>query len=172
MPLLEELEKRIVFSAVQYTLTNYQVKETSSAAVVTVQLDVPYPLPITVDYSTSNGTAIAGTNYVATSSTLTFAPEQLCQSFQVPILVGRHPGESSETVNLALSNPSNVGLGANATATLTILDKGLHGNDKPTAVALASSRPQCGMEPAGHLYRHHHAGPRRHQNTYRRGGFL
>ncbi|MFN8458358.1 MAG: Calx-beta domain-containing protein [Anaerolineae bacterium] len=39
-----------------------------------------------MDYATSDGTAIAGTDYTATSGTLIFSPGQTSRTFTVPII--------------------------------------------------------------------------------------
>jgi hypothetical protein len=41
---------------------------------------------LSVDYATHDGTAFAGTNYTATSGTLTFTPGQTLKSIQVPLI--------------------------------------------------------------------------------------
>jgi hypothetical protein len=74
---------------------------------------------VTVDYRTANGSGLAGTNYTATSGTLTFAAGESTGSFTVPILNNTRV-EPGKTVNLALSAPSGAVLGPRATAVLTI----------------------------------------------------
>ena len=60
----------------------------------------------TVDYATADGTARAGSDYTATSGTLTFAPgERSYQEVTVPIL-DDSIRDSGETFSLVLSNPS------------------------------------------------------------------
>jgi hypothetical protein len=49
----------------------------SSRVAVTVRLDGPSPVPVTVRYSTRNGTAVAGSDYEAASGTVTFAPGEM-----------------------------------------------------------------------------------------------
>ncbi len=135
LPTLEWLEARLV-PAVQFTLAGYQVKNTSAYAIISVAQDTPVDSTVTVDYQASAGSATPGVNFTATTGTLTFAPEQLSNYFEVPILDAGHHG--SLTVNLALSNPTNTGLGAQASATLTILHDPTAG-DKATSVSLTSS---------------------------------
>ena len=58
-----------------------------------VILSKPVNQTVTVDYRTANGGAIAGTDYVAKSGTLTFAPNEVRKDVQVEILedgVGDH----------------------------------------------------------------------------------
>ena len=75
---------------------------------------------VTVDYATSDGTAVAGSDYTETSGTLSFAAGETAKTVPVPVLDDGHD-EDEETFTLTLSNPS----GANAwlkdaTATGTI----------------------------------------------------
>ena len=68
------------------------------------------PAPVesmTVDYATSDGTATAGSDYTATSGTLTFSAGQKIKYIQVPI-INDAVADSGETVTLTLSNPSGV----------------------------------------------------------------
>jgi hypothetical protein len=68
-------------------------------------------VPVTVNYATVDGTAVAGTDYVATSGTLTFAPGQTGQYITVSILGNPNyaPGRSFSVV---LSNPQNARMGS------------------------------------------------------------
>jgi sugar lactone lactonase YvrE len=77
---------------------------TENEALFTVSLSSAFAEPVTVNYATANGTAIAGTNYMATSGTLTFAPGTTFETIRVPILdSGSQTSSLSFTVNL--SNP-------------------------------------------------------------------
>ena len=60
---------------------------------------------VTVDYATGDGTAEAGSDYTATSGTLTFASGETGKTVSVPVLDDAHD-EGSETLTLTLSNPS------------------------------------------------------------------
>ena len=75
---------------------------------------------VTVDYATADGSAKAGSDYTATSGTLTFAAGEVVKIVTVPVLDDTID-EGSETLALTLSNPSgsNAWL-ADATATGTI----------------------------------------------------
>ena len=68
---------------------------------------------VTVDYATSDGTAVAGSDYTAASATLTFNAGETSQTVQVTVLTDSED-ESQETLTLTLSNPSQATLGDGA----------------------------------------------------------
>ena len=78
--------------------------------------------PVTVDYATTNVTAIAGEDYFETSGTLTFAAGEKLKLLTIRILNDALK-EGSETFRTALSNPTGgVVLITPKTATVTIVD--------------------------------------------------
>ena len=76
--------------------------------------------PVTVDWSTADGTATAGQDYVASSGTLTFAAGDTEHSIEVTVLDDSHD-EGEETFTLHLSNATGAEL-ADAEATGTIVN--------------------------------------------------
>ena len=58
---------------------------------------------VSIDYSTRDGTAVAGLDYLSTNGTLAFAEGETVKFFQVPVLPDLF-SETNETVNLELSN--------------------------------------------------------------------
>jgi hypothetical protein len=76
----------------------------TSLAAFTVSLDSPAASPVTVNYTTADGTAHAGSDYVATSGTLTFALGQTTRTVLVPTL-DDHISEPTETFFVNLSSP-------------------------------------------------------------------
>lgn len=88
---------------------------------------------VDVDYATSDGTAIAGTNYTSTSDTLQFFAGDVAASFDVPVLADGQPGDKYFTAGL--SNPTGSGvLGTPSTATVTI-----HNTDAPSSSGTGSN---------------------------------
>ncbi|HEY1600283.1 MAG TPA: cellulose binding domain-containing protein [Pirellulales bacterium] len=85
-----------------------------------VTLSAASTAPVTVKYATANGTATAGSDYTATSGTLTFAAGQTTKQVAVPVIGDTTP-ESNETFSLVLSSPTGATL-TRATATGTILN--------------------------------------------------
>ena len=88
-------------------------------ATFTVTLAPASTQPVTVAYATANGTAAAGSDYVATSGTLTFAPGVTTQVIMVTI-ASDTTVEADETVLVNLTGASNAVIGdAQGVATLT-----------------------------------------------------
>ena len=83
---------------------------TSAQALLTVKLVGSSRFPVSVNYSTANGTALAGTNYEATSGTLFFNPGETEKTIPVNILPDNDT-TSGETFVLNLSAPTNAILG-------------------------------------------------------------
>jgi Ca2+-binding RTX toxin-like protein len=92
-----------------------------SQSLVTVTLTKSSYLPVTVNYATSNGTAIAGTDYTAiTNGLLTFAAGEVSKTISVDIL-NDNLNEANEAFTLTLSTPTNATIFDNQ-ATITITD--------------------------------------------------
>src|SRR5439155_21094716 len=79
-------------------------------AVFTVTPSGASGVPATVHYATADMTAIAGTNYTATSGTLIFEPGELSKPISVPIL-GETLNKPALTFALNLSSPGNAVFG-------------------------------------------------------------
>ncbi|MCE9545409.1 MAG: cellulose binding domain-containing protein, partial [Planctomycetia bacterium] len=92
----------------------------TTTAIFTVGLSQASTQQVTVQYTTVNGTATAGSDYTATSGTLTFAPGETSLTIAVPV-VRDLIAESTETFTIQLSSPSGATL-ARASATGTIQD--------------------------------------------------
>jgi hypothetical protein len=108
--------------SVRFSGSYYSVDESSTTATITVKLSVPATKPITVNYSTSNGTASAGSDYTSASGSVTFAKGDSSKTFTVPI-TNDVRDETNETINLSLSGPSGgATLGSPSTATIAIID--------------------------------------------------
>jgi hypothetical protein len=77
---------------------------------------------VTVNYATADGSAVAGTDYVATSGTLSFAAGETSQS--VSVTVNGLPGPEGKTFFLNLSGPANASVGdGQGQATLTSIGR-------------------------------------------------
>ena len=91
----------------------------NSTATFSLLLSAPSSQTVTVNCSTSSGTALAGTDYTQTSSTVTFTAGSTSATVTVPIL---NPTETaSKYFSLNLTNPVNAELAGSASQTITIL---------------------------------------------------
>ena len=104
------------------TLAIYDVTVTegSGSAVFRVSLNTESTEVVTVDYSTFDGTATAGSDYRATGGTLTFEPGDTRKTVTVPVLDDSDV-EGNETFKVRLSDARNATLG-DQEATGTIRD--------------------------------------------------
>ena len=84
----------------------------TSTANFTVYLSPAINQTVTVQYATANNTAFSGTDYVAASGTLTFAPNQTSQPVNVTIN-GDTTFEPTESFNVNLTNPTVATIGDN-----------------------------------------------------------
>ena len=101
------------------SVSDATVQEAEGAVLeFTVSLGHASSRTVTVDYATSDGSAQAGSDYTATSATLTFNAGDTAKAVQVPVLTDSDD-EGQETLTLTLSNPSQAILD-DATATGTI----------------------------------------------------
>src|SRR5437773_4493325 len=91
---------------------------------------------VLVRYATANGTATAGSDYVAASGTLTFAPGVATQNVAV-VVNGDPTPEPDETFVVTLSSPTNAGL-STAQGTGTI------GKDEEAPALTAHEAPVAG----------------------------
>lgn len=97
--------------------------EGTGAAQFTVTLSEASERPITVDYATVDGSAVAGSDYQAASGTLTFEPGgPLAQTISVSVEAD-DIAESTENFFVQLSDPVNAEL-SDAQGTGTILEQG------------------------------------------------
>ncbi|MFN8489045.1 MAG: Calx-beta domain-containing protein [Caldilineaceae bacterium] len=106
---------------VQFSTAAYSAAENAGQALVTVRLSTVSGRGVQVHYSTSDGTATAGADYVASDDNVLIPPGQITATFPVGI-VNDTVTEPSETVNLTLDSPVNATLGARSKATVVIAD--------------------------------------------------
>ncbi len=90
-------------------------------AVITVNRTGGSTGTVSVQYSTANLTAAAGSDYTPLSDTLTFFDGETAKRISVPILNDQTP-ESAETFSFSLSNPTGGAQLDTSAATVTIVD--------------------------------------------------
>ena len=108
--------------SVQFGAASFSVSEGTSNAVISVTRAGNLGGTNSVTFSTSDGTATAGADYLSQVGTVTFLPGETNKTFTLTILQDTLV-EASETVNLTLSLPTGGAvLGTPAVASLAILD--------------------------------------------------
>ncbi len=88
---------------------------------VNVTLSGPSVQVVTVNYATSNDTATAGSDYVASSGTVTIPAGSTSATINIPIN-GDTTIEPIETFNVTLSNATNAAFISNSVATVFIVN--------------------------------------------------
>ncbi|MCV7344595.1 Calx-beta domain-containing protein [Mycolicibacterium rhodesiae] len=104
----------------------------SSNATLTVTMSKAATTPVTVNYTTGNGTATAGADFTSTTGTLTFAAGVTSQTVTVKV-AGDTAVEADETFTVALSNPSGATI-SRGTATGTITNDDVASNPGTNSV--------------------------------------
>lgn len=81
----------------------------TTPATFTVSLDRPSPAPVTVDFATADGTAVAPADYAVTAGTVTFAPGETTKPVTAPVN-GDTVDEPNETFTVVLSAASGAAI--------------------------------------------------------------
>ena len=111
--------------SLQFNTASYNMREEVGNATITVIRTGGSKGTLSVNYSSADGTATAGSDYTAVSGTLVFGDGETSKTFTIPI-VNDGVTEVPETALLTLSAPNLETLGSQPNATLTIF-----GNDTP-----------------------------------------
>lgn len=113
---------------VQFQSAVSYINEGAGTATITVTRSGAGGGPVTVNYVSSNGTAVAPADYTAVSGALSWAAgDYASKSFTVPI-VDDALVEPNESINLALSDPSGASLGTQSGAQLYIANNDVYFN--------------------------------------------
>ena len=120
--------KKIGSAEVSFGKATYTATENGGNVLIDLILSDIAQSDVTVTIASSDGTAQAGSDYVAINRTVTIPAGQPSASVSISLL-DDNVVENSETLTLTLSNPANAKLGALSSATLTIAD-----NDKADSV--------------------------------------
>ncbi|MEX2516360.1 MAG: Calx-beta domain-containing protein [Gammaproteobacteria bacterium] len=113
---------------------NYSVPEAGGSITVTVMRTDGNYGNISVDYETSNGTAISGQDFAGATGTLNLSDQQNSGTIEVSI-IDDTADESNETFSITLSNPNNTSIGTIPMAEITIQDN----DNTPTSTPSTST---------------------------------
>lgn len=110
-----------VTPSVYFNPFSYTVDENAYLVTITTRLTTSTNNTVTVNYNTIDGTAIAGSDYYATSGILTFTPGQTSKSFGVRIIDDSLHESMTEQFYATLTNAVNANIDS-LKATVTIID--------------------------------------------------
>ena len=107
----------------QFSSSTYSINENGASVTITITRTGGSSGAVGVSYSTSNGTATAGSDYTSTSGTLNWADGDTADKTFTVNIADDGAVEGNETFDTALSSPTGgASLGTPSTATATIVD--------------------------------------------------
>lgn len=117
----------VAVSAPAISVADAKVSEAADSLSFTIFLSEASSIPVSVDWKTADGTAMAGADYEAGFGTVVFAPGQTSQTVTIGLLPDAVP-EGRETFSIGLSNVNGASI-ADGQATGTIMDDDVGANN-------------------------------------------
>jgi hypothetical protein len=112
-------------ASIGFSSPSYDVDEGAGTANLLVTRSGGFGVSATVNYSTADGTAVAGVNYTASSGSITFAVGEVSKVIRIPIIDDPNQDPTlSFTVSLTAANGGGF-IGGQSTATVNIIDNDL-----------------------------------------------
>jgi hypothetical protein len=114
-------------STMELAATSVQAAEDSTAQIIVTRSGSTTGAS-SVNYTTSDGTAVAGScgqtgvDYVASFGTVNFGAGEISKTISVTLCGDMESENPAETISLTLSSPSGGTLGTNSSATIIVLD--------------------------------------------------
>ena len=126
----------IVDNEPRISISDVQASEASSGTTpfdFTVSLSSAYDMPVTVNYTTADGSATAGADYAATAGSVVFAPGETTKT--IPVLVsGNQTPEANKSFLVNVSTPNSYAEISKGVGVGTIVD-----NEPRISIADASN---------------------------------
>ena len=120
---LETLERRTMLTAgsIQFSTAAFSVTDTAGTVPIVMTRTGGDTGAVSVTLATSDGTAVAGTDYDALTGSVSFPDGMTTEKVNLTVLPDPVANLPGHTVNLSLSNPTGgAALGSPASAVLTI----------------------------------------------------
>jgi hypothetical protein len=121
-PVTETANFSLIDTTIQFNSTTYSASETAGFFNVTVTRTGPPTNVDSVTYSTSDGTAKEGRDYINAQGVVTFEVGETTKTFPILIVNNGYVDASPRTVNVKLIQAQGAFLGDTDTAVLTIVD--------------------------------------------------
>ena len=115
------IEDADAYGSVAFSQSFYQADESGGTVVISVIRSGGIAGTGTVNFATSPGTAIEGTDFLGTNGVLTFVPGEISKSFEVRLLDDAD-SDGNKVVLLGIATPVNLSLGTPSQVALTIVD--------------------------------------------------
>jgi hypothetical protein len=129
-----------------FSNTAFSTAEGGGSATITVRCLNSAGGAASVNYTTANGTAVAGNDYAATTGTLAFADGETSKTFTVPI-INDAIYEAGESFTVALYGATDGAIvGSPEKATITIID-----DDTPPTISIADARMDEGNKGSANM---------------------
>ena len=112
--------------SVQFSVNSVRVIEDIGVANISVVRNGGSAGTLTVDFATTDGTAIAGQNYTATSGTLTFSGGETIKNIQIPILDDAITQPTKNFTVTLRNTPSLESLGVPNTLVVIVSDRSIN----------------------------------------------
>lgn len=106
---------------IEFAAATASIQENAGTATISVKRTGDTSQSSQIQYATSDGTAIAGSDYTAAIGTLSFAAGETAKTFTIAIR-NDNTAESSETLQITLTNAIGATVGTQARMALTITD--------------------------------------------------
>ena len=108
------------YGNLEFLTLDFSIADSEDNAIITINRLGGSDGEVSVDFSTSNGTAVDGKDYNEIKETITFLPGETSKTIKIPIL-NNISAMGDRAVKLLLSNPTDGAmLGSYNTSTLTI----------------------------------------------------
>ena len=120
--LLTIAENDVRPGAIGFSVASYSVNENGTNAIITLTRTNGSFGRVTVRFATTNGTAVAGVDYVGVTNTVTFDDGIISRTVSIPIKNDLVIQPADRTVNLYLATPGNGATLGLTNATLFIVD--------------------------------------------------
>ena len=108
--------------AVRFQASGFAASESAGTGVITATLDATVPFTLLANFSTADGTALAGSEYAPVANgVITFPPSTLAATATVPITANAlYTGD--KWLSVAITAPPGISLAAPENANLTVMD--------------------------------------------------
>ena len=115
--------------------------------------------PVTIDFFTSNGTAIAGSDYTETTGTVSWAADSSAAETISVILENDGDAEGNETFAIVLHSPLHATIGSPAIGTVNLVDDDagppiVNNDEGPSSISSNSATLRSALDSAGGAITH------------------